>query len=356
MTGGIGDCIVAIGGSAVKLSSLGAICSAVVRSHQLDLISKMLGVTDCVESQKSNRLDVQAEFDVWIDFSGVFNSATELRRAEYYKLVGERLGLSISPGKLMIPRIQGPEKTVALHPSASNPNRRWCNGRWTDLAYELTYRGFRVVWLGTRDEFGFNDSMISKISDDTSNLVEQSRSLASADYFIGCDSGFAHVAGVLGVPGLVLFGNTHPDDVIAQYPLLKGVHTFDSHGDPTRSLRPGCLKSAGFMESLTVSKVLMSTPFDCLPRNYQPRNMQKSKRLLVGLKGDCREFLDMLESRYDLTDETHYELCDVLVEFGESLIVRVQSGRRAVVRRDNPESLVRAIRELYEAENRHAQS
>ena len=261
LTGGVGDTVIALGGTAAALRAErpGEVV-AVVMYHQMDLMREMEGIDDAIEAQKFNRLDIQMGFDVIITFASVFNSVNDLRRGGYYKLAGQRANRPVGPGEFSFKRAETTPRVVVLHPASSNPNRRWDEEKWTKLAYAIRDSGSEVQWLGTRDEFGFTDKGIHKLSDDNSNLVWQARQVAKASFFVGGDSGFGHIAGVLGIPGIILFGNTHPNDVIDCYESLRGVHKFTSYEQPSRSLKPDCPKSMDAMNRIEVDDVT-----ECIP-------------------------------------------------------------------------------------------
>jgi len=349
MTGGVGDSIMAIGGPARDLASRGAIITAITMKHAGELIQEMVGVEDWLESQKFNNPAVRSKYDVLIDFAGTFNTAKYLREEPYYELVSRRVGFGVVPGAFKF-KHEPEGRRVAIHPGASNPNRRWDVKRWQQLAYEIRERDCEVVFLGTRDEPGFNDKGISKASDRDSNLLWQAKVLAKCCYFIGCDSGFVHIAGVLGVPGVVLFGNTSAKTVISSYPSLKGIEKFEG-GLPTRSLTVGCKKSKENMQAITVGDVIAATPLAAVETNgralQRPKEAEKMKIALVGVPNN--EIVHFLKNRYEVVvygNMPKHNDNDVLVVFSDEVWqLHTKSGKKYRVRQ-NQEDLVRAIREI----------
>ena len=259
MFGGVGDCLIAIGSVAPALAERGAIVTAVVAEHHQELLAEVRGVCHVAEVKTYNNPAIRHKQDVLIDFARTFNAPRQLRAENYYKLVSDRVGFRVRPGSFKnFEYWPDPEdKLICVHTSASNRNRQWSDDKWRDLANELVKRGWRVVFLGKRSEFGFNEEGIKNYSDIDTGLLPQMRCLAVANAFVGCDSGFAHVAGILGVPGVVLFGNTSEDHVIAEYPSLKGVDAYDKvEYGPTRSLKRGCQRSIDAMRAIEVCDVL----------------------------------------------------------------------------------------------------
>jgi ADP-heptose:LPS heptosyltransferase len=355
MTGGIGDCIMALGGPAKFLAEYGAAITAIVMPHQGPLMLQMKGVTAWIEAQKFNRPELQAKFDVIIDFAMTFNNSHELRAKSYYLLVAERLGvIGKMIGEFEFPRVLNPkDRVTCLHPGASNPNRRWDNEKWRELAYQLRDRGAYVVWLGTKDEFGFDATRIRKASSLDESLVGQARFLAKSNYFIGGDSGFAHIAGVLGIDGLVLFGNTDPKDVIADYPSLSGVECFSRlKMIPSRALSSDDEKSRKLMDAITVDDVLGQSPLnaiDCTPESRTETEAMRARIAIVGASSP--ELIDYLAQYYEISKLSN--LPGQGSEFDAVLEIREEGYGRMRMRNDtsvtipltNFEEVRRALRE-----------
>jgi ADP-heptose:LPS heptosyltransferase len=360
LTGGVGDCVMAIGGTARILAARRAQITAVVMPHMGPLLLAMEGVSGWVSAQRFNALQVQARFDAVFDFVGTFNKTKELREGEYYQLVSDRIGFKVSPGCFDFGRnFKAADRVVALHSGASNPNRRWSNEKWRELAYQLRDRGCKITWLGTRDEFGFNAEDIYKLSDREESLLGQAQWLTQAGYFIGCDSGFLHIAGVLGVPGLGLFGNTAPEHVIGSYPALRGVQCFDRMGlAPTRSLRVDDAASKKLMEGLTVDDVLQATPVsavECTPQDRIEYPSERVRILLLGNDAHTRGLIHRFLKQYYCVDLEVVEdnpKYDVIMnaEPGCCTVEIRKTQKRATVVTSNLENIRRALRELLNRE------
>ena len=88
---------------------------------------------------------------------------------------------------------------IVIHTGAAQPTRAWPDARYAQLAARLQADGWQITML---DAHGGNlDTLIA--------------TLATADRFIGNDSGPGHVAALLGVPTFTIFGaqlaaNFHP--------------------------------------------------------------------------------------------------------------------------------------------------
>ena len=212
ITGGVGDALMAVGGCARALKERHKChVTAAVMPHQVALCKRLQFVDDAVDTKKFNDNAVRNQHDIIIDFRQTFNHAHSLREGEYYKLVENRLGIPVEPGKFdfrWVPRSD--TRHVAIHPGSSNPNRRWPEANWRALAWELLDRGIQILWLGTTDEFGFVNDDSKKLSDVSDDLVWQCEIFSRCHSFIGNDSGFAHVAGLLGMPGRCVVFNDAP--------------------------------------------------------------------------------------------------------------------------------------------------
>tara|TARA_R110002020_G_scaffold123580_12_gene280277 strand:- start:3671 stop:4867 length:1197 start_codon:yes stop_codon:yes gene_type:complete len=361
-TGGIGDVLMAIGGCAAALKKKNCVVVAAVMPHQVELASCLVDVDEVIAGTKLNTLQSRNSFDIIIDFSFTITNSREIKRGCYYSLIGEHIKLQIAPGNFNFSRHPNPlyenEPTIFLHPGASNPNRRWQDKKWRGVAYELRDMGYRVVWIGTKCEFGFNSECITKLSDVSDDLLWQVKQIANcAAYFVGCDSAFAHVCGMLGIPGTVLFFSTSADDVIGRYKTLRGVDAFARlNVSPSRSLHTGCKVAAQCCESISINDVLSNCKIPIIERRYLERvEMTAAKFLLVvvGRTSHADNLASYLSHSYDveLVDELweneNGRAPDVILRVTpDKVSVQVGSGLTATVNAYHPENVKRAIREL----------
>ena len=99
------------------------------------------------------------------------------------------------------------ENKIVIHPTSSNPRKNWNPDRYVELAHRLEKSGFRPVFTVSPAEREDWMSRVNNLFDVP--LFETVAELASfytdAYYFIGGDSGNAHLASSLGVPTLQLF-------------------------------------------------------------------------------------------------------------------------------------------------------
>jgi ADP-heptose:LPS heptosyltransferase len=97
-----------------------------------------------------------------------------------------------------------------LHVGASTPLKQWESGKWRTLAASLEARGFEVVWsagekekeiVATCDPQGRHTSYAGRL-----DLAQMWQLLAHAALLLSPDTGIAHLARLVGVPTVTLFG------------------------------------------------------------------------------------------------------------------------------------------------------
>ena len=355
MTGGVGDALIMIGGSALALSEAGAVVTACVPDYQIPLMESLHGVSGAFSARVIHQPEHYGKFDVIVDFAGVLANKRELRAGDYYSLTSARVGREVGPGRFTFAHNPLPKPTVAIHAAASNPNRRWSTARWRVLAWELMDRGFDVLWLGTPDEFGFNSANSQVLHEISPDLKWQAEALARCTYFVGNDSGFCHIAGILGIPGVVLFSATKAADVIARYPLLKGVEVFDRLGiEPSRSLRPDDKSALRVLANISVEDVLAvaDLPAPTERKKRVERMSEKLKLAVVGRTIHSDGLSAFLGQFYEVTLLDNVP--DGGTEYAALLITDPVDHRVKVRTRDcevtvdvhNPENVRRALREV----------
>ncbi|TKC83170.1 glycosyltransferase family 9 protein [Trinickia terrae] len=99
---------------------------------------------------------------------------------------------------------------IVLHPGASTAVKRWPVARWRELAHHVEALGYLPVWSGGPSEV----ELIREIDADPNhpnfagrlNLGELWHLLGGAKAVVCPDTGIAHLARVIGVPAVTLFG------------------------------------------------------------------------------------------------------------------------------------------------------
>ncbi len=112
--------------------------------------------------------------------------------------------------------------TVAIHPGAQRMVRVWRPERYSEICERLIQRyQANVVLIAGPNE----SELLKRIRDGISfeplycgtdlNLKELAAMIKQCDFFLGSDSGPAHVAAGVGVPTITLFGPTYPQTWLA---------------------------------------------------------------------------------------------------------------------------------------------
>jgi ADP-heptose:LPS heptosyltransferase len=120
-------------------------------------------------------------------------------RAEYWRALAAALGWSLSSPTARLP---GAPRRVVIHTGAGHPVRLWPLERFNQIASRLRAANWEVVML--------DDALR-----DLSQLLDI---LATADRFIGNDSGPGHLAALFGVPTFTIFGPQLPELFAPQHP------------------------------------------------------------------------------------------------------------------------------------------
>lgn len=143
-----------------------------------------------------------------------FLGATALPRegpaAAHYGAPLRELGLT--PDRLVVPLAApavAPEG-VALHPGSGSPAKNWPLARWAELARWLrAERGARLFVVSGEAEPA---DVLAGVGEAWRGLPlpELRDRLARCRFFVGHDSGIAHLAAAVGTPGVLLFGPSDP--------------------------------------------------------------------------------------------------------------------------------------------------
>jgi len=124
-----------------------------------------------------------------------------------------------------------PAFTIAIHPGAKEPTRRWPATSYAELAERILKQGgTRIIVLGEAAEraaYGeafasFDPSRLVDCIGRTS-LLEAAALIGSAGLFIGNDSSLLHVAIALRTPSLALFGPTSAKQLLPADPHFQSV-------------------------------------------------------------------------------------------------------------------------------------
>ena len=92
-----------------------------------------------------------------------------------------------------------PERFVAVHATSNQPKRDWQADKWTELQDQLD---LPVIEVGLQSTLGGEAGRLCG----TLSLLETAELIRRASVFVGIDSGPAHLANAVDVPGVILLG------------------------------------------------------------------------------------------------------------------------------------------------------
>lgn len=136
----------------------------------------------------------------------------------------------------------GKRGLIAIHADTAL-NKRWHNRKWRRLVALLRKGNWSVLALGRAPKSLLSGD--SGISACPTGWRSQVAALHLADYFVGIDSCFAHVADAMRKPGIVLFG---PTSVPLWGPRSGALRTIVAPGCRMSSLNPETVFSAFLRE------------------------------------------------------------------------------------------------------------
>lgn len=105
--------------------------------------------------------------------------------------------------------------TLALHPGSGSERKNWPEGRWAELLeWLMNSTRFNLLLVGGEAEGERLQRLAAALPPVRTRVVQGmalpalATLLAGCAGFIGHDSGISHLAGALGLPGLILWGET----------------------------------------------------------------------------------------------------------------------------------------------------
>ena len=344
ITGGVGDALIV----AQVLAQSNKDAHIFVRDGQVPLIKSIEGVLSVYRSAELNHAGMRRKYGGIFDCPRLFASAKQITDEEYYGRVAKYLSINLprrglSNFKVAENKYPRVGKYVCIHAGSSNPNRRLSKTCWKAVAAAWIDQGFHVYWMGTFGDFGLIGKGMSVAWDVSNELVDQMELLRNSKHFYGNDSGFAHIAGILGIKSDVFFTNTHPDQVIARYPNTTGHHAFLPGEVPSRSLH------LDDPQGLEVNK------------RWTPENVCKHLHLQSGsdVEGDVLErtlkvttrvppdiLKTLKEANYfpQVLDVAKIHPSNAYLDYSDHLFLRI--GESVFQVSTNPPDLVRALREI----------
>ena len=121
-----------------------------------------------------------------------------------------RLDLPVTP-ETMLPA----GRWLAVHPGSGGEHKNWPEGHWTDLLTQLVATThFNVLLVGGEAEGGRLKRLEVALPHSRAKVLQSApltdvaRRIKQCVAFVGHDSGITHLAAAVGLPGLVLWGDT----------------------------------------------------------------------------------------------------------------------------------------------------
>lgn len=129
---------------------------------------------------------------------------------------------AIAEADAVLADVPGEGPLIAMAPSAAyGPAKEWPPEHFEELAVRLVReRSARVVLVGAPQERETCERIVASAGDDANRIAAVAGRTSVAGLaallsrcaaYVGNDSGASHVAGMVGVPALVIFGPTRPD-------------------------------------------------------------------------------------------------------------------------------------------------
>jgi ADP-heptose:LPS heptosyltransferase len=104
---------------------------------------------------------------------------------------------------------------LAVHPGSGSENKNWPESKWAELLrYLIQSTTFHLLLVGGEAERGRLERLEAALPPTRIKLMrsvplpELAQWLASCLAFVGHDSGISHLAAALGIPSLILWGET----------------------------------------------------------------------------------------------------------------------------------------------------
>jgi lipopolysaccharide heptosyltransferase III len=117
--------------------------------------------------------------------------------------------------KLEKSKIQNPKSKFAfIHPTAAFDTKQWATENFARVAEFLDEKGFSVIAIATKKEREVLENLkqasrVSVLTFDDLTLPEITALASKAQFFVGNDSGIAHIAAAVNVPSVVIFGSSN---------------------------------------------------------------------------------------------------------------------------------------------------
>jgi len=120
--------------------------------------------------------------------------------------------------RLQLPKQVSPLNQLALHPGSGSEEKNWPENKWAELLQHLIDRTtFNLLLVGGEAEIGRLQRLAAALPPArvrvTQNLPLPELAMLLPEYsgFVGHDSGISHLAAAIGLPAILLWGETDPE-------------------------------------------------------------------------------------------------------------------------------------------------
>jgi len=100
-----------------------------------------------------------------------------------------------------------PKHYWVIHRKSNGADREWHDGNWSALIRKtIEVYGIKIVEIGVSDGLDLDHKNFISLVGKTS-IPEMVKTIAAAEFYLGIDSGPAHIANAFNIPGLILLGD-----------------------------------------------------------------------------------------------------------------------------------------------------
>lgn len=132
-----------------------------------------------------------------------------------------------------------PKKYVVCHTSSSENIKEWTVKKWNYLAKKLIKENFNVIEIGDQKHIHIKSKNFIDLTEER-DIQKIAKIIKGAEFFIGIDSAFAHIANALNVYGIILLGKykrfDFPMPYSGNYGSEKNVTLIYNYGDTVQKL------------------------------------------------------------------------------------------------------------------------
>jgi len=193
-----------------SLASIASIVRSGVFDVALDLHinRKPTGVADVAHVKSWG--DPRIDFDTYVREGSLLRALSKAAGIEPF---GEQPSLYVSAStRSAIDKLELPPRFVIVHAMSNDPARDWSIDRWLSvMKYVVEECGLPVFEVGLRTALGLQQPALTSLCGRLS-IMETAEVIRRASFFIGIDSGPAHMANAWRRPSLILLGRFRGQD------------------------------------------------------------------------------------------------------------------------------------------------